>query len=60
LASRGPAGEPVHAVAYIHHQNPLAGTVYTISLGSTWWWTVADAKAWIERAVALHRETVSA
>ena len=57
---RGPAGESIHAVAYLFR---IAGSGSTSHmLGFAWFFTVADAKAWIERAVAdaLEREPVTA
>lgn len=42
LQSRGPAGETFHAVAYTHRITS-AGLMTNQRLGSSWWWTAAEA-----------------
>ncbi len=51
---RGPDGAAVLAHAY-HFADQRESN--HDSLGFCWFWATADAKAWIERAVALHLES---
>ena len=55
-STTGPAGETFHACAYLHRVTE-AGVRSDRSLGWAWFWTAADAKGWIERAVTLALET---
>jgi hypothetical protein len=50
-SNRGPDGAPILASAYIRYSHPWTRSRVPVELGHNWFWTVADAKAWIERAV---------
>ncbi len=45
--SRGPNGETVHAVAFVHRVNEI-GIESNIRLGFCWFHTIEEAKAFIE------------
>ena len=55
--SRGPAGETIHAVAYLLRVSPFGRTTHR--LGFAWFDSTADAKSWIERAVRDHIDTLA-
>ncbi len=54
---RGPDGAPIMAQAYIFRLERGKG-IYDKQLGTNWFWSTADAVAWIERAVTNELESI--
>jgi hypothetical protein len=58
--ARGPKGETVHAVAFVHRINETTQVMSEVRLGYLWCNTIEEAKAYIEGNVmayfGLHRD----